>query len=65
MATNDRTMKLKSNEGDIFEVDGDIIKQLGILEGFESSKKNKLRIITCFQCFFFDLKKAKTRMLFH
>jgi hypothetical protein len=65
MATNDRTMKLKSNEDDIFEVDGDIIKQLGILEGFESSKKNKLRLITCFQCFFFYLKKAETMMLFH
>jgi hypothetical protein len=48
MATNGRTIKLQSNEGDIFEVDIALIEQSEVLKGFSQSKKNKWRMINYF-----------------
>jgi hypothetical protein len=41
MATNGRTIKLQSNEGDVFEVDIALIEQSEVLKDFSQSEKNK------------------------
>ena len=37
MATSGRTLKLQSNDGDIFEVDEAILRQSALLRGFSNS----------------------------
>jgi hypothetical protein len=51
MATNGRTIKLQSNEGDIFEVDIALIEQSEVLKDFSQSEKNKWRMINYFNLF--------------
>lgn len=51
MATNGRTIKLQSNEGDVFEVDIALIEQSEVLKDFSQSEKNKWRMINYFNLF--------------
>jgi len=51
MAANVRTIKLQSNEGDIFDVDIALLEQSGLLKDFSESKKNKSRMINYFNLF--------------
>jgi hypothetical protein len=51
MATPNRTIKLQSNEGDIFDVDITSLQQSELLMVFSPSKKNKL--VECV-CSYFD-----------
>jgi hypothetical protein len=48
MATNGPTIKLQSNEGDIFEVGIALIEQSELLKDFSQSEKNKWRMINYF-----------------
>ncbi len=41
MATTNRTIKLKSNEGDIFDVDIALLEQSELLKDFSDSASNK------------------------